>query len=262
MPQVESSINPVKRPNWSTVAVLGLIIIIGVMVGLLILKLNREQQLKAQISGLQLELTQRPPPTSNNPASPAGGQLSTTNSQPINSSSSSGSSSPSSPPSWADSPSHPAQTHKVEKGETLFAIGQKYSVEWTSIVKANGLADENLIKAGDVLVIPTLDAKAGINQVDFTVDAEQAKAIQATANAQSSTANWRLDPVEVAKKEGSGVYGLTVNDTWVLGNKNSDEGKATVRVAHDGQQYEVNLTQPVDKGEQGIWAVTSVRLIK
>lgn len=248
MPQVESTITSAKRPTWSIVTVLLLVIVIGVMVGLLILKFNRELQLKAQVSGLQQELTQKleQPAASSQTIIPSSPSIPSTPSLP-------------SSPSLSLGPSQPKQTHKVEKGETLFAIGQKYNVEWTSIVKANGLADENLIKAGDLLVVPTIDVKAGISQVDFSIDQEKSKIIQSQA---TSNQAWRLDPVEVAKKEGSGVYGLTVNDNWVLGSKNSETGVATVRVAREDEQYEVNLVQPVEKGEQGIWAITAVKSVK
>lgn len=254
---IEPTVKSMKRSITPFLFGLAVIIIFGVLAGSVITLINSQQQLKARVSGLQQELAKQPAPTANKPASPAGGQPSTTSSQSAPSSPSSPSSLSS--PSWSMSPSQPSQSHKVEKGETLFVIGQKYSIEWASIVKANGLADENLIKVGDVLVVPTVDAKAGVNQVDFTVDTEKAKAIQATTNTQPSTANWRLDPVEVAKKEGSGVYGLTANDNWVLGNKNSETGQATVRVVHEDKQYEVSLTQPVEKGESGIWAVTVVK---
>lgn len=46
------------------------------------------------------------------------------------------------------------QTYKVESGDTLFAIGQKFDVDWHEIAKVNNLAEPYNLKVGQELVIP------------------------------------------------------------------------------------------------------------
>lgn len=44
--------------------------------------------------------------------------------------------------------------HTVQSGETINAIARQYEVAVADIIAANNLANPNLIKAGDTLVIP------------------------------------------------------------------------------------------------------------
>lgn len=46
------------------------------------------------------------------------------------------------------------RTHVVQRGETLFAIAQRYGVTVDQIVQANSIADPSRIYAGQTLVIP------------------------------------------------------------------------------------------------------------
>ncbi|SFD40762.1 LysM peptidoglycan-binding domain-containing protein [Streptomyces aidingensis] len=45
------------------------------------------------------------------------------------------------------------RTHTVQAGETLYAIGQRYGVAWTSIADRNGIRDPYLIYVGQRLLI-------------------------------------------------------------------------------------------------------------
>ncbi|MDE3089575.1 MAG: LysM peptidoglycan-binding domain-containing protein [Chloroflexota bacterium] len=51
-------------------------------------------------------------------------------------------------------PAPSAQTYTVQSGDTLYAIARKFGVTVDSIVKANNIANANLIKPGQVLTIP------------------------------------------------------------------------------------------------------------
>lgn len=44
--------------------------------------------------------------------------------------------------------------HVVQKGETLWRIGQTYGVAWEEIAKANGIDNVSALKVGTKLVIP------------------------------------------------------------------------------------------------------------
>jgi len=46
----------------------------------------------------------------------------------------------------------------VQWGDTLYSIARRFGVTWQAIAAANGLVNPNLIRAGQVLIIPTLPA--------------------------------------------------------------------------------------------------------
>lgn len=74
---------------------------------------------------------------------------------------------------------------------------------------------------------------------------------------------WRLDPHEVAKREG-GVYGFNQHeDIYTLISKidvgdYSGTGEATVEISHSGVLYIVQLIQPIKQSDEGIWALNSI----
>lgn len=64
---------------------------------------------------------------------------------------------------------------------------------------------------------------------------------------------WRLDPVDTVRRNG-GLYGFDrFSDEFSLVEVDRDAGWAVVRVKHDGRDYDVRLTQPVRRGQRGIW---------
>jgi LysM repeat protein len=63
---------------------------------------------------------------------------------------------PTDTPTPAPTPASGGTTHIVQTGETLFTIGLKYSLLWTTIQQANGLPDTT-IYAGEQLIIPPSD---------------------------------------------------------------------------------------------------------
>jgi len=54
--------------------------------------------------------------------------------------------------------------HKVQPGDTLFRLAQRYGVSIQSIVQANGLRDPSAIYVGQVLVIPTSSTQTSHSQ--------------------------------------------------------------------------------------------------
>lgn len=61
-------------------------------------------------------------------------------------------------------------TYKVKAGDTLYSIARKYKVSVTSLAKANNITNYNLIKVGQVLVIPKASAPP-VQSVKYTVKA-------------------------------------------------------------------------------------------
>ncbi|MFZ2572685.1 MAG: LysM domain-containing protein, partial [Trichococcus flocculiformis] len=45
-------------------------------------------------------------------------------------------------------------SYTVKAGDTLYAIALRYGVTITQLVNANGIANPNLIRVGQVLIIP------------------------------------------------------------------------------------------------------------
>jgi LysM repeat protein len=48
-------------------------------------------------------------------------------------------------------------TYVVRPGDHLYRIGLRFGVSWQAIARANGLADADMIRVGQVLIIPTDD---------------------------------------------------------------------------------------------------------
>ena len=59
-------------------------------------------------------------------------------------------------PTPEESPAPPESltTHIVQRGETLFSVGQKYGVSWLEIARANGISYPYWIIVGQKLTIP------------------------------------------------------------------------------------------------------------
>lgn len=161
--------------------------------------------------------------------------------------------------SAADRVSQPAQTHAVADGETLAPIGANYQIGWLRIAEVNNLADPYPLKIGQILILPTTDKTL---QVKFTADSAKARAAQTRVDAGSDS--WRTDPRVVSGAEHHGVFGITSNDEFRLEATNDAQHTATVLVTHltNGQvvKYLVTLSQPVTKGQNGIWSIDSIAL--
>ncbi len=52
------------------------------------------------------------------------------------------------------------QRYEVRPGDTLSAISQRFGVSVTALMEANGLADPDLIVAGETLIIPSAEASS------------------------------------------------------------------------------------------------------
>jgi LysM repeat protein len=146
------------------------------------------------------------------------------------------------------------KTHKVQPGDTLFAIGLKYNIEWTKIAEYNGLSETAVIKEGDVVKIPQEGKET--NEKTYTIDESVFQKYQSNVN--DGLEQWRLNPAEVCKSMIPDDFEITKSDIYTLTNQNTESGEATVEITHTGQIYTATLIQPITKGEKGIWAVKKV----
>jgi len=152
----------------------------------------------------------------------------------------------------SERPSAPADTYKVQKNETLFEIAQKFNQTWTEIVSANGLNDANKIMAGQTLIIPQNEV------VNFKVNQDKAAELQKATDAGKNL--FRLSPEETVKFDSPPVYGINNTDQPTL--KSKENGEAIVLVKKEGETFQIKLTQPITKGDKGIWAILSIAPVR
>ena len=62
--------------------------------------------------------------------------------------------------------------HRVERGDTLIAIGAQYGVDWQLIAQLNQITDPNVIGVGRVLQVPNPDATGEVTLPAQTTDLE------------------------------------------------------------------------------------------
>ena len=118
-------------------------------------------------------------------------------------------------------------TYKVEKGDTLYSISRKYQITVAELRTANNLSENDVIKAGQKLIIP--DADIGT-----------AAALSSTKSAASTTPAGKTVEYVVAK--GDTLYGIarkngmSVADLMAINNLDSS---AVIKV---GQKLKVNAS--------------------
>ena len=161
------------------------------------------------------------------------------------------SSSISKPASASERPSHPTDTYTIQKGETLFEIAQKNGTTLFELTQANALSDQDKILSGQKLIVP----KNG--KVGYTIDNTKATELQSQADYGRLPA--RLSPEETCRLDVPPVFGLAVDDNFILVNRDDSTGKAQVKVnAKAGGNFLINLSQPIKKGDKGIWAIEEI----
>ena len=87
------------------------------------------------------------------------------------------------------------------------------------------------------------------------LDEERAEWLQERADGGFET--FRMDPLEVAAFDGR-MAGFTSDDAFVLEDLDESAGTALVTVERDGEEYVIELVQPVRTGDGGIWMIESV----
>lgn len=155
----------------------------------------------------------------------------------------------------SDAPSNATTTYVVKKGETLYPIGLKLNISWELLARVNGLADPNKLREGDVLVIPTVDDKTKKVTVSFMVAQDKAKTWQTKVDGGANPE--RKNPVETTRLDMPPLFGIT--NTTKMGLSDSTPDTVKVLVSATGGDLIVTLTQPVTKGDQGIWAITEIQ---
>lgn len=113
-------------------------------------------------------------------------------------------------------PALAAQTHTVQRGDTMWRLAVRYEVGTSEIIDANPqIADPNLIYPGDVLMIPTTDeaVRAYEREVIRLVNAERTQRglVPLTENWElSRVARWKSQDMKDARyfSHTSPTYGI------------------------------------------------------
>ncbi len=85
-------------------------------------------------------------------------------------------------------------------------------------------------------------------------DLERLKRVQARVDAGKE--RWRLDPLEVARRDGRAL-GFSLQDSFELLSR-EEEGAAVVKAEHNGRTFHIHLIQPLKRGDDFIWVIDYV----
>ena len=128
--------------------------------------------------------------------------------------------------------------HKVEKGDTLYSISRKYQITVAELRAANNLSENDVIKIGQKLIIPTADITTAValaadnsqkkdNDKPATTSTTNASSTSSGSTGSSSKAS-SADSVYVVEK-GDTLYGIarkngiTVAELMSINNLNSSD---------------------------------------
>ena len=147
----------------------------------------------------------------------------------------------------------PANVYTVKKGETLFAIGAKFAIDWQLIVLANGLENENVVQSGKQLVIPKLSNETDYYRIIFTADADNASELNRQLRDQAESEHY--NPILVAKRDAIPYFGISESDDFSLVEQDNSRGTALVKAIAADRINVIGLYQPKQKGEKGFWSI-------
>ena len=121
--------------------------------------------------------------------------------------------------------------HKVEKGDTLYSISRKYQITVAELRAANNLSENDVIKIGQKLIIPTADITTAVALAadnSQKKDNDKPSSISTTASTSTASTSSSADSVYVVEK-GDTLYGIarknniTVAELMNLNNLNSSD---------------------------------------
>ncbi len=148
---------------------------------------------------------------------------------------------------------YPAHVYALAQGETLFAVGTKFSIDWQLIVLANGLENENVVQAGKQLVIPKLSTETDYYRVNFLL--EDTNASEVNRQVRDGEKQELLDPINVARLQAPPFFGIAETAEFKLLEENVNEGTALVEARSGELVNVIGLFQPKQKGDKGFWAI-------
>lgn len=156
-------------------------------------------------------------------------------------------------------PSYPANVYIVQNNETLFAIGNKFSMPWTLIVEANGLTNADVIQSGYPLAIPKLNRNTDYYRINFVLNEDKLTELNRELRDQDQSEYF--DPITVAKKQAVPYFKIKDTDEFSILEQDNSKGTALVEAKLGDQINVIGLSQPKVIGEKGLWVVMYVERI-
>ena len=134
-------------------------------------------------------------------------------------------------------------TYKVEKGDTLYSISRKYQITVAELRTANNLSENDVIKAGQKLIIPDADIGTAV-------------ALSSTKTAGNAAPAGKI--TEYVVKKGDTLYGIArkngmaVADLMALNNLDSSaviKVGQKLKVAKNAAETTTKTSEPAKTGE-------------
>ena len=134
-------------------------------------------------------------------------------------------------------------TYKVEKGDTLYSISRKYQITVAELRTANNLSENDVIKAGQKLIIPDADIGTAV-------------ALSSTKTAGNAAPAGKI--TEYVVKKGDTLYGIArkngmaVADLMALNNLDSSaviKVGQKLKVAKSSVETTTKTSEPAKTGE-------------
>ena len=148
--------------------------------------------------------------------------------------------------------------YKVKPGETLSYIASKFNMAWPTLARYNKIKSPDDVIAGQKLKIPSDPTAIPSKGSGFSLDLDLARYYQSQVD--SGKEVWRLNPVEVAKRELEGRSGISSEDDFRIISEDRLAGDVMVEIAKkDGSLYLAEIIQPIKRGTGGIWMVKSLK---
>lgn len=154
--------------------------------------------------------------------------------------------------------SYEYKIYTVKEGETLSYVASKFNIAWPKLAKYNKIKSPDQVYAGQKLKIPLDPTSIPTTSDTNSVDMDLAKTYQNQVDAGREV--WRLDPLEVAKREIPPQKDILESDSFRIVTEDRLVGIITIEIAKsNGEKYEAILVQPVRHGSGGIWMVKSLK---
>ncbi len=143
-------------------------------------------------------------------------------------------------------------TYKVEKGDTLYSISRKYQITVAELRAANNLSENDVIKIGQKLIIPTADITTAVAlATDNSKKSQDTGTKDTNKTTATNTAASGKDSLYVVEK-GDTLYGiarknnLTVAELMNLNNLNSSD------VIKIGQKLKIKTVPVISEAPKNV----------
>ena len=127
-------------------------------------------------------------------------------------------------------------TYKVEKGDTLYSISRKYQITVAELRAANNLSENDVIKVGQKLKIPSADISAA---------AALATDNKATTTTSNATLSATTKTKEYTVVKGDTMYSIAKKNGMTLAEFMAMNGLDNSSVIKVGQKLKINVIETV-----------------